>query len=1313
MSHVIDCLMLLEKHWWPYIVHATWQSTLLGIVILALVAALRRRSAALRYGLLAVALLKFAIPPMLAFPTGLFSWTPVNMAEPAIGIAHTSMIEARDTAFTPSTNVLSSAPNTSNPVQAFSLLPFALTPPNNIIAEEVAKPSSIFSTFMAWQNILFMVHAIGGFSVALWILYSWFEIRKLLRRCRKPEDLALQNGFSRLSQQMGLRRKVQLLIAPGEVPPMGFGVFSPTVLLSDSLLKSLSPDELAIVLAHELAHHRRKDTWFILLEDLLVLAWWFNPVLWLLVRELRKTREDCCDDLVLAMDIADNEQYCNSLMSAAESVSPPKPAHIALGFADHLHPLGRRFKRIMDTTLRRSTKVSVVGVLFLLALGLAVLPGLRAIGSEENQAGGQATSPGTNASAQSPAAPPAAPAPAAKGIDPAQFPGEVIFEGRYKHRSRGGEIPEPSELIIKQSSDGGITALTYLPFMNAKDAATGDVSNHLIRYASGPGGQPVYPTKLEFQNGKAILNRHGGAREDADNKELSTPAGAEFDPNTRPDSYCAANVLLRRFDMKAGQPQEFEMFDWDNTGEGLAGYRIKLEYVGKEEVNVAAGVFEANHILLTQMTSADTWFKKRAGNLTDFWLLDNGIIVKIVRHREPYEVELYDYKTPGELPGFLRKAEAPLTIVSAVYGAGDTWVDVTQQLAQQIRQNTLNVKASNELVGGNPVDQTPKTLNVHYRIGDTLHSVTVKENEVLQIPAPSVEQEGAPSPPSSPEGTTESQKASTTVTGRITDTDGHPISGAQLTIQNSGSGPAHNAETRSGSDGHFVLNALPSNSRLLVSADGYAPVTRTQDVSEGANIGWDFILPKSAHVSGRVVDTNNKPQTERVIELWAEGGGAPLMPGTAYYASGGSGEVTNSEGIFDMPNIAPGKHRVIIYRSVPSADRNMEQIPINQQFLDVHPGERIENLVFVMNPPEDYVLAGHVTDAAGNPLPGIVVETFIPHGRHWWIRTDKDGAYYLDGLDGMGRPSFQLYFNGINGTQYNLAIPDIPLNTKDTVFIVPGNGGIQGIVRNAKSGDPLATYEITVQEVCLPDSGAIWTAPPVKIERDPDAGFTVSDVPAGIATVEVCAEGLGVQRFSVPVEAGKTARLDCGMMGPAVISGRTTMNGGPMQTSIVINGKWLISDKEGYYSFDQFPNGKTLVWFFIADGWYRSAEVELKSGETARLDMDMGGSCEIRGTVTFPEDTEERCAIRLAAKPAPDGWSEGRPNVDEYVLAYDLIYESGQPYHFPNIPPGRWYLMAGKYRPSMSRCLLGDSKEIELKEGESLTVDFNLGDLDK
>jgi len=117
----------------------------------------------------------------------------------------------------------------------------------------------------------------------------------------------------------------------------------------------------------------------------LIAVWWFNPVVWLLSRALRRTREDCCDDLVLSRKLTTPDAYCETLLRAAAELSAPMPLSAVLGFAERLHPLANRLRRIMDGTIRRSGRLSFVGLLAVVAVAIFLLPGLPNAQREEEK----------------------------------------------------------------------------------------------------------------------------------------------------------------------------------------------------------------------------------------------------------------------------------------------------------------------------------------------------------------------------------------------------------------------------------------------------------------------------------------------------------------------------------------------------------------------------------------------------------------------------------------------------------------------------------------------------------------------------------------------------------------------------------------------------------------------------------------------------------------------------------------------------------------------------------------------------------------
>lgn len=237
-------------------------------------------------------------------------------------------------------------------------------------------------------------------------------------------------------------------------------------------------------------------------------------------------------------------------------------------------------------------------------------------------------------------------APAAPSTN--DLPGRLIFHGRYQHQGRGGMI---SELWIKQLADGSRLALASLPASGLTELVAG-TPDHRVAFhglwGNPPAGRPGFHAALEIRGDSARLWRKG-IRQDQDGKELKLPPGQWFDPNTRPDTYATANILLLAFSPPPRESREFAVYDWDNAGEALVSYGLKVLRSGRETVHVPAGDFSAERVTITQTATADTWFKKRAGHITEFWVVEGNLIVRILRHREPYELVLLDYDFPERL----------------------------------------------------------------------------------------------------------------------------------------------------------------------------------------------------------------------------------------------------------------------------------------------------------------------------------------------------------------------------------------------------------------------------------------------------------------------------------------------------------------------------------------------------------------------------------------------------------------------------------------------------------------------------------------
>ena len=358
------------REWWLVVFHVTWQASFLAALLIGVVFLGRRWPSPLRYSLLMLALLKFALPPLVSLPTGLFS----NVGP---------VVETAPLPASVDVGVWRENTNTDQLVPgAPSLEALYATRDSNAKATLPATHSSNEAHQLGRAAWFMLLHLSGSIAMGTWVLLEWTSLRSVVCRAVEIRRGALYDSYLRLSGKLGLPQAPRLLISDEASGPAAFGLLSPVVLLPRAVTE-MPATERDVILAHELAHHRRCDLWFNAVQVALGIFWWFNPVLAVLNRQIRRVREDCCDDLLLSRNLTTGPAYCETLMHAASALAGPKPGGLALGFGDSLHLLAQRFERLMDSTLRRKTRLSFAGAFVVILLAGLVLPGLhRSAGSE-------------------------------------------------------------------------------------------------------------------------------------------------------------------------------------------------------------------------------------------------------------------------------------------------------------------------------------------------------------------------------------------------------------------------------------------------------------------------------------------------------------------------------------------------------------------------------------------------------------------------------------------------------------------------------------------------------------------------------------------------------------------------------------------------------------------------------------------------------------------------------------------------------------------------------------------------------------------
>ena len=298
-------------------------------VALALVAALRRSSAATRHLIVALALAAVIGLPVLsaALPSWRLPILPASVAARAT--------ERLAWHLEPPFSLVEAPPAPAPaPVTPVAVTP-SLPPAPRATADAPPTPSPTEASRRThWTTWLLAAWAGAAALVfAPWLLgvtRAWRLTRSALPLTSEPWARRLREATERL----GIRRRVHLAAGPRITVPMTWGHLRPVILLPEEA-RTWSDALAGPILVHELAHVKRWDWLTQALGHLAAAFYFFNPFAWLAVRRLHDERERACDDLVLtagskASDYAEHllavaRRARLSFCTAAAAVSMARP----------------------------------------------------------------------------------------------------------------------------------------------------------------------------------------------------------------------------------------------------------------------------------------------------------------------------------------------------------------------------------------------------------------------------------------------------------------------------------------------------------------------------------------------------------------------------------------------------------------------------------------------------------------------------------------------------------------------------------------------------------------------------------------------------------------------------------------------------------------------------------------------------------------------------------------------------------------------------------------------------------------------------
>jgi LCP family protein required for cell wall assembly len=210
-------------------------------------------------------------------------------------------------------------------------------------------------------NILPYIWLIGFLII---VCYKLFVLMKFKRTIRHSAIAPTDEQLLLLRTMFG-RKNVRLETFDGIATPFIMGIFKPTIYIPNTKIADYN---FSLVLKHELTHIKRFDLLYKAFVDFVSCVHFFNPIIYLIKRQMHNYCELSCDEAVAqGLDIQERKSYGKTILSFMQEDSFKLQSTTCLSESESI--IKKRLELIMKT--KKINKMTVlIGSVVVCALAI-------------------------------------------------------------------------------------------------------------------------------------------------------------------------------------------------------------------------------------------------------------------------------------------------------------------------------------------------------------------------------------------------------------------------------------------------------------------------------------------------------------------------------------------------------------------------------------------------------------------------------------------------------------------------------------------------------------------------------------------------------------------------------------------------------------------------------------------------------------------------------------------------------------------------------------------------------------------------------
>jgi beta-lactamase regulating signal transducer with metallopeptidase domain len=237
--------------------------------------------------------------------------------------------KAPDTLYSAETNIIEDIPFRYKNVEVIQVL-------------QISQYDLLIYVWLAGVAIFFLRNII-----------SYLLFLRTISKHSKPISCSLLDSIKREKE---IRSNIRIHCTPCINAPLILGFFQPIILLPEI---EFTDESLRHILLHELTHHKRHDLWYKWFAMIVNAIHWFNPIIYLLVRQMNEECEISCDFAVAeGMNIEERKSYMSTILLIMAKNKMSSPAMVSAMSCDK-RQIKKRFE-MLNKERRRNKFMSLL-----------------------------------------------------------------------------------------------------------------------------------------------------------------------------------------------------------------------------------------------------------------------------------------------------------------------------------------------------------------------------------------------------------------------------------------------------------------------------------------------------------------------------------------------------------------------------------------------------------------------------------------------------------------------------------------------------------------------------------------------------------------------------------------------------------------------------------------------------------------------------------------------------------------------------------------------------------------------------------------